>query len=51
MEAVEAKGKRSDEVGEGELTGDLIYEAVFSTLHKNRKGLLLKTEKLAPPVF
>lgn len=31
-EAVEAKGKRPDEVGEGERTGDLIYEAVFQYL-------------------
>lgn len=42
-----AKEKRSDEVGEGESTGDVTPETIdFIILHGNRSGLLLKPEKL-----
>lgn len=47
MEAVWAKEKSSDEVGEGESTGDVTQETIyFIILHENRRGLLLKPEKL-----
>lgn len=47
METVGAKEKSSDEVGEGESTGDVTQETIyFIILHENRRGLLLKPEKL-----
>lgn len=46
METVGAKEKSSDEVGEGESTGDVTRETIyFIILHENRR-LLLKPEKL-----
>lgn len=40
METTGAKKKRSDEVGEGDSTGDLIHETRFDILPENRRGPL-----------